>query len=64
MSKFANAKYQNSVDPQGNVKTNATIFVPKGTNGALIIPCHAKNTDYMEIMEEVKSGRITIADAD
>tara|TARA_R100001163_G_C5033490_1_gene173173 strand:- start:107 stop:301 length:195 start_codon:yes stop_codon:yes gene_type:complete len=64
MSKFANAKYQNSVDPLGNVRKNTTIFVPKGTNGALVIPCHAKNTDYIEIMEEVKSGRITIADAE
>ena len=64
MSKFANAKYQNNVDPQGNVKTNATIFVPKGTNEALVIPCHAKNTDYMEIMEEVNAGKLTIAAAD
>lgn len=64
MSKFANAKYQNSVDPLGNVKTNATIFVPKGTNEALVIPCDAKNTDYIEIMAEVKAGTITIADAD
>ena len=64
MSKFANAKYQNSVDPLGNVKTNATIVVPKGTNEALVIPCHATNTDYMEIMEEVKVGALTIADAD
>ena len=55
MSKFANAKYQNSVDPLGNVKTNATIFVPKGTNEALVIPCDAKNTDYIEIMAEVKA---------
>ena len=64
MSKFANAKYQNSVDPLGNAKINATIIVPKGANGALVIPCDTANTDYIEIMKEVKAGRITIADAD
>lgn len=64
MSKFANAKYQNSVDPLGNVKTNATIVVPKGANGALVIPCDPKNADYIEIMEAVKAGTITISDAD
>ena len=64
MSKFANAKYQNSQDPLGNVKTNTTIFVPRGANGALVIPCDTGNADYIEIMEEVKAGRITIADAD
>ena len=64
MSKFANAKYQNGENPSGNVEKNTTIFVPKGVNGALVIPCDSKNADYIEIMEEVKAGRITIADAD
>ena len=64
MSKFANAKYQNGENPSGNVEKNTTIFVPKGVNGALVIPCDSKNTDYIEIMEAVKAGTLTIADAD
>tara|TARA_X000001388_G_scaffold76776_2_gene75100 strand:+ start:599 stop:793 length:195 start_codon:yes stop_codon:yes gene_type:complete len=64
MSKFANAKYQNGENPLGNVEKNTTIYVPKGANGALVIPCDSKNADYIEIMEAVKAGTITIADAD
>ena len=50
MSKFANAKYQNGENPLGNVEKNTTIFVPQGTNGALVIPCDSKNADYIEIL--------------
>jgi hypothetical protein len=64
MSKFANAKYQNGENPLGNVEKNTTIYVPKGANGALVIPCDSKNADYIEIMEAVKAGTITITDAD
>ena len=64
MSKFANAKYQNSENPLGNVEKNTTIHVPKGANGALVIPCDPENADYIEIMEALKAGTITIADAD
>ena len=64
MSKFANAKYQNGKNLKGIVEKNTTIYVPKGANGALVIPCDPKNADYIEIMEAVKAGTITILDAD
>jgi len=39
-------------------------FLTTENNEVLIVPIDESNTEYIEIMEEVKAGKITIADAD
>jgi hypothetical protein len=58
--------YINDVDLDGNTIPNKPICVKTTLQDdtELIVPLDPYNTEYTEIMRQVKSGKITIAPAD
>ena len=59
-----NAKYQKLYDKDMKV-TGDNIGIRAEINGqAVIIPLDPDNTDYQEILKQVKEGTLTIKDAE
>ncbi len=59
-----NAKYQKQYDEDMKV-TGDNIGIRADINGeSVIIPLDPENSDYIEIMKQVKEKTLTIADAD
>ena len=59
-----NAKYQKQYDEDMKV-TGDNIGIWAEINGQLsLVPLDLKNTDYAEILKQVKEGTLTIKDAD
>ena len=53
------AKYEKG----GNTEANS-IVVTLSSGGVLVVPLADDNSDYVEIMKQVKAGTLTIKDAD
>ena len=53
------AKYEKA----GNAEVNS-IVVTLNSGGVLVVPLVEGNTEYDEIMKQVKAGTLTIKDAD
>ena len=59
-----NAKYQKQYDEDMKV-TGDNIGIRADINGeSVIIPLDSMNSDYAEILKQVKEGTLTIKDAD
>ena len=59
-----NAKYQKQYDEDMKV-TGDNIGIRAEINGeSVIVPLDPENSDYQEILKQVKEGTLTIKDAD